>query len=110
MEATTRSPVQQLRAYVDYLRDLGIYDLYRREDPKLLLSEALRESLMVEMAAQTVSLQASAQIQPAQTTPAARPAPAAGPFFQTKPPTLSPELSAPMPKPVSFDALAPIAD
>ncbi len=23
------APEQQLRAYVDYLRDLGIYDLYR---------------------------------------------------------------------------------
>ena len=26
---------QQLRAYVDYLRDLGVYDLYRRGEPDL---------------------------------------------------------------------------
>ena len=49
MDATTTSPTQQLRAYVDYLRDLGIYDLYRRENPQTLISDALRESLVVGM-------------------------------------------------------------
>jgi len=111
VEATAFSPSRQLRAYVDYLRDLGIYDLYRRENPRALLPEALRESLTVEMnAARAVAPQAGAQVSQAPAGRAAAPpakSPAARP---AQPPTLSPELSAPMPRPVSFDALGPIAD
>ncbi len=33
---------QQLHAYVDFLRDLGIHDLYHRGDPKIILPEWLR--------------------------------------------------------------------
>ena len=40
MERNDTFTREQLRAYVDYLRDLGIYDLYRRENPQTLLSEA----------------------------------------------------------------------
>ena len=124
MEAPTTSPSQQLRAYVDYLRDLGIYDLYRRENPQTLMSDALRESLKVEMNA-TRPVAAQVQAAPAArpiSTPAAPAKPLAArpvappsnkpsdPFFESQPPALSPELSAPMPKPVSFDALGPIAD
>jgi uracil-DNA glycosylase family 4 len=36
---------QQIRAYVDYLRDMGIYDLYQREDPKVLLPDGLKERI-----------------------------------------------------------------
>ena len=113
MDPTT-SPSQQLRAYVDYLRDLGIYDLYRRENPQTLLSDSLRESLKVEMNAPrtvAVQVQTSPVARPPAKTTAERPAASPGePFSQSKPPTLSPELSAPMPKPVSFDALGPIPD
>ena len=45
LEAADGPPEQQLRAYVDYLRDMGIYDLYRRDDPKVMLPEGLRERL-----------------------------------------------------------------
>lgn len=34
-------PEQQLRAYIDYLRDMGIYDIYRRDDPKVLLPDGI---------------------------------------------------------------------
>jgi len=114
MDASTTSPSRQLRAYVDYLRDLGIYDLYRRENPQTLISEALRESLKMEMnAVRTVAaqVQTSQVARPPAKPVAARPAaPPSEPFSQSKPPTLSPELSAPMLRPVSFDALGPIAD
>ena len=109
MEATTPSPSRQLRAYVDYLRDLGIYDLYRRENPQTLLSEALK----VEMSARSAPVSPPPVARPAAAAgkAAARPAaPSGEPFFQPKPPTFSPELTAPMPRPVSFDALGPIAD
>ncbi len=36
---------QQLRAYVDYLRDMGIYDLYRQDAPKVLLPEGFAAGL-----------------------------------------------------------------
>ena len=39
------TPQQNLRAYVDYLRDLGIYDLYRRDDPQTMLPESLRAAV-----------------------------------------------------------------
>ena len=39
------APEQQLRAYVDYLRDMGIYDLYRRQEPQTLLTREVRAKL-----------------------------------------------------------------
>jgi DNA polymerase len=99
---------------VDYLRDLGIYDLYRRENPRTLISEALCKSLKAEMSAAcavAAEVQTSPVARPPAKPAAARPAaPPGEPFFQHQPPTLSPELSVPMPRPVSFDALGPIAD
>ena len=111
MEATTTSPSQQLRAYVDYLRDLGIYDLYRRENPKALLSQALRESLIVEMTAHSAQVQPTPAIRTVAAVKAqgVRPAQPRNQEFP-QPPAISPEFSAPMPKPVSFDALGPIAE
>ncbi len=114
----------QLRAYVDYLRDLGIYDLYRREDPSVLLPESLRESLTAQRVAApaTVSPPAVRPLSMAN-APAMRSAtlPAS---IQPRPPSsqpppnyfssdqaealLPPELVAPMPKPTSFDDLVPL--
>lgn len=34
-------PEQELGAWVQYLRDLGVYDLYRRDEPRTLLSETV---------------------------------------------------------------------
>ena len=116
------SPEQQLRAYVDYLRDLGVYDLYRRDDPATLLPESLRAALAA--AAPATRSVAAPRPQPAVklTPPPAAPAPArtastlprpAAPappsyFSLETEPALSPELTAPMPKPSSFDELVPL--
>jgi DNA polymerase len=113
------APEQQLRAYVDYLRDLGIYDLYRRDDPAVLLPDGLREKLAANAAAATpVIAKPAVPVQPAvaRTTvaaPVVRPldvprqaAPPPFDYFPTDaPPPIPPELLAPMPKPKSFDEL-----
>ncbi len=39
-----------LRAWVDYLRDMGVYDLYRREAPGVVLPEDVRERLLTAAA------------------------------------------------------------
>ncbi len=99
------APEQQLRAYVDYLRDMGIYDLYHRDDPKILLPDALRQRLST-----------------APTAPVAPPKPTAAPSLASRPsaPPLAvrpsspppaappPDFDSSMPKPLSFDALAPL--
>lgn len=136
MEATA---AQQLRAYAEYLRELGLYDLYRRADPAVTLSEELRRRIVPEMArAVPVRAQpapaASAPRSPAGPVPsapkpspferandrsgdrprpsAAPPAPASPPFDDAFPMPPEPEpalggFAAPMPKPKSFDELAP---
>ncbi len=97
-----------LRAYVDYLRDLGVYDLYHRDTPSVALPDSLRDALR---AAPPPSIARS-------------PSPAPPPLVRTPPqppvvrppappvaaaaPALPPELSPPMPKPLSFDALVPL--
>jgi uracil-DNA glycosylase family 4 len=90
------SPEQQLRAYVDYLRDMGIYDLYRRDEPSVMMTEALRARL----AAATQPVAASvAQARVVATVPA----------VTAKPPEASLlESYASMPKPPHFDTLAPL--
>jgi uracil-DNA glycosylase family 4 len=125
-------PEQQLRAYVDYLRDLGIYDLYQRDDPSVVLPESLRATFAANSAAPAaVKAVAPPQVR-AQTTPQVappRPAEAHPPSGSTAPRSqatspgaatlsyfpsdeaaslLSPELTVPMPKPKSFDELVPL--
>jgi DNA polymerase len=94
-------PEQQLRAYVDYLRDMGVYDLYHRDNPKILLPDSLREKL-------------AAVTQPpvATVTPALRnsavpslAAPSTPPILPTPQPAFR---EGAMPRPPSFDALAPL--
>jgi DNA polymerase len=38
---------QQLSGYVDYLRDMGVYDLYHRADPTVLLPASSREEIAI---------------------------------------------------------------
>lgn len=103
------APEQQLRAYVDYLRDMGIYDLYRRDDPKVLLPEGLRERLALgTQSAPAWSPPAVAERSPvAVTRPVVSPtaSPPRGAPPATAPP-LSSDLSSSMPKPPHFDTLA----
>lgn len=120
------SPEQQLRAYVDYFRDLGVYELYAHETATWAMPQRWRE-LSVTPAARPAPVAAPAQrgaVPVARLAvaapPAMRPDPAPRPnqtplrvnqaapaasYFNTE---LPEELAAPMPKPVSFDALAPL--
>jgi DNA polymerase len=109
------SPASQLRAYVDYLRDLGIYDLYRREAPSVPLPESLREALAANAAVTASKPQPAAAAAPVARQPAlqtlrpAAPAAAAPKYFPADTPASLPqELLAPMPKPKSFDELVPL--
>jgi len=112
------APEQQLRAYVDYLRDMGVYDLYRRENPSVILPEELRTALAAAVPAiKTASVPAAPHASKpaavaAPVAPTARPSPGPAPaydfFAESAPPPAPPELAAPMPKPVSFDVLAPL--
>jgi uracil-DNA glycosylase family 4 len=100
-------PEQQLRAYVDYLRDMGIYDLYHRDDPKTLLPDALREKLAAAI---------SPAPAPTKTVPALRPGavsralatPIPTPAVRVAPVRAGSEFTSLMPKPPSFDSLAPL--
>lgn len=93
---------QQLRAYVDYLREMGIYDLYRRDDPKVLLPAALLEAL----SSRTTAAGTSSRLRPA----ALPPAKAATNRVEISRPVSSVDSDGPslMPKPPSLDSLAPI--
>jgi len=118
----------QLRAYVEYLRDLGIHDLYRQSDP--LPPEELATLLAEFAPAPTAKATPTAQ-RPA---PTAAPAPraastsSASPFAPqrsapsapssvpmppasaiTAEPSARPSfLEVPIPKPTSFDDLVPL--
>ncbi len=128
------SPEQQLRAYVEYFRDLGVYELYQRESPQVGVPERWRELLArpkplpvtTGAANPSAAVATNAQREMPQARPAASPVrapvrPVGEPTHaqipharvQPEPPrsyfeTLPEELQAPMPKPVSFDALAPL--
>ena len=114
MSLTTQ---QNLRAYVDYLRDLGIYDLYRRDEPQTLLPEALRSAIAsTATTTKGAPLPAPPQRMAAPPQRVAPPPPRApiqaaakvqSPEAETTR-DLPPEFSVPMPKPVSFDDLAPL--
>jgi DNA polymerase len=105
----TSPPEEQLRAYVDYLRDMGIYDLYRRDDPSVILSDEMRAAL-AERATLVPASVPKAPVERPKPAAASQPAknPAHDAFAESSSPTLPPDLIAPMPKPVSFDALAPL--
>ena len=116
----------QLRAYVEYLRDLGIHDFYRQSDPLPAadLAALLAEFVPASPAPKPSSRKASCHDTPHNdTAPAARPAiPSASPFAPPKTPpatlNLKPAeapaparpsfLEVPIPKPTSFDDLFPL--
>src|ERR1700753_2490079 len=116
------SPQEQLRAYVTYLRDLGIYDLYRRADPHTLLPQSMRDELLRTSAAGSAPVSSS---RPAVAPPAKAPAaPSTRPFAAAPPsgpPSGPPSRSSSgppsgppsMPEPPSmsyFDTEPPIAN
>jgi uracil-DNA glycosylase family 4 len=97
---------QQLRAYVDYLRDMGVYDLYRQDEPRVLLPEGFANELARPAAVSRVA----APVPPKPVAPPVTPFAAAQARAQPAAPRteIPPELQAPMAKPISFDALAPL--
>ena len=48
MEVQAANSAAQIQAYVQYLRDLAIYDLYLRAEPRTVLPAAVRETLLRE--------------------------------------------------------------
>jgi uracil-DNA glycosylase len=91
-------PGQQLRAYVEYLRDLGIHDFYRQGDPVYV--EATAEITIP--VAQTIA----ARPLPLEPIVTAEPKTAPASNLSTRPAFLEP----PIAKLVSFDDLAPLPE
>ena len=113
-----------MRAYVEYLRDMGVYDLYRKDAPELVLSDAMLASLK-SVAGKALGAEVARPVVPVVTSAAA--APGLSPFAKAQEraqpavrPPVSPAVSpvsdastdspfdALMPKPLSFDELAPL--
>ncbi|MDQ2839791.1 MAG: uracil-DNA glycosylase [Acidobacteriota bacterium] len=92
---------RQLNAYVDYLRDMGVYDLYRRVDPAVLLSDLTLDEL-------SSSHQSEPAETPLATQPSAAPAHQLHATIPPYPSGASAGFTSAMAKPPSFDALAPL--
>ena len=86
---------QQLRAYVDYLRDLGVHDYYCQGEP--LPAEAIVDSIVPA---------AAVAAPPPPSFDALWGAPSATPSVPTRPAFLEP----PIPKLISFSNLAPLPE
>jgi uracil-DNA glycosylase len=122
---------EQLRAYVEYFRDLGIHDFYRHGEPlsaeeqaALLgtLAPAAAASVAAPVAPPSVAARPAPVAAPVDAArvaaPAARPTsiPSAAPIVTPRPaavatPAVAPQqdsLEPPIAKPVSFDVLAPL--
>jgi len=113
--ATTEETRLAVRAYVDYLRDLGVYDLYRRGEapPAIELEPASAPepvSEPVRTHEPTPAPVAAAHTAPPMPQRDVKPAPPrpAPPADDTPPIEAFENKEAPMPKPVSFDLLAPL--
>lgn len=104
---------QALRAYVEYLRDLGVYDFYRCGGPVYAEESGAGESgPAVAVAEPALLAEPLRPAQPVAPTPRAVEPPATPPAQSVVPvpsPTLSRESQeAPIPKLVSFNDLAPL--
>jgi len=86
---------ERLRAYVEYFRDLGVHDFFRRGDPVVVLEP---ERTVVETLTAAVDEPVVARVKQSP------PAPLPNPFL----PPVAPPFEAPMATLVSFDQLAPL--
>jgi uracil-DNA glycosylase len=93
---------QQLWAYVDYLRDMGVHDFYRRGEPVFRVAEEVAPAATVVSAAHPVSA-------PVVAVPAAIPEVTSKQVEKPQPGTGGFE-EAYVPKPVSFNGLAPLPE
>lgn len=102
-----------MRAYVEYLRDLGIYDLYRRCEPDL---DAAPDPVSTSLAwSQTPLVSKPSAVSEEVVQPRAaivpRPAPQTiQPLPATAPPPRTDFSEPAIPKPISFDNLAPLPE
>lgn len=96
MDVPAASALQQIHAYVEYLRDLGIYDLYRRVEPQAVLSGSARDALLQE-AGQRVAAPARQPRVPASSMGGAAPpsARSASPQAAAVPTPLPPRVTRP---------------
>jgi len=103
-------PEQQLRAYVEYLRDLGVYDLYRRGDPVYEAKSALPAAPVVVAVPDPVRTEQTvlSMRQPVQQQPAATSPRQTVSSFSPSPRREFPESE--IAKLVSFDNLAPLPE
>jgi DNA polymerase len=95
---------EQLRAYVEYFRDLGVYDFYRQGEPVAAAVEepVLQASAVVEVAApQIQAIEVERAVEPQQ--PASKIAPTMVPT-----PVYKDSLESSIPKLISFNNLAPL--
>jgi uracil-DNA glycosylase len=92
---------QQLGAYVDYLRDMGVYDLYHRGDPTVSLPAGLLTK---------PSESAQSRVTEAPSVPSRVAAPAQPPAVASSLglPDIPSGLPSPMAKPPSLDIVAPL--
>jgi DNA polymerase len=88
---------QQLRAYVEYFRDMGVHDFYRRGEPVLRVAEEVISAAVVEIA--TPVVMPPVAIPEPISESVARPLPGVGGFEEV-----------PVPKPASFNDLAPLPE
>src|SRR5215469_2700818 len=94
-----------LRAYVEYFRDIGVHDFYRRGEPVVLEEPILPER---ESSAQaTASMIEEQVVEAAPAVTAVAPAESPRPVMQKQEPTISqPDFAgSTIPKPISFDKL-----
>ena len=49
------SPEQALRAWIEYLRDMGVYELYRQDSPSFMLPREARELLQATHSARNIT-------------------------------------------------------
>ena len=92
---------RQLGAYVEYLRDMGVYDLFYRDHPTVSFPEGLREK---------PSATAQSEIAEPRYVPShvAEPAPHFAVASPLDPPDISSKFPSPMAKPPSLNAFAPL--
>lgn len=107
---------QQLRAYVDYLRDMGVYDLYQRQSPNIHLPDWLREKVanaggassgdVARVPSRTPTSSGRMQRPIVQTGSATQMEPAREALPENRP---AAESASSMPKPPSLDAIHPLS-
>ncbi len=101
-----------MRAYVEYFRDIGVHDFYRRGEPAVI-----EEPIPAERSSSPEAMVSVVEKRPVETAPAVAKVAAVEPARpvvqkqETKPAISQPDFAgSSIPKPVSFDQLAPVPE